>query len=61
MPELTKYQMYFPITELRELRRGNREYLLMETVFDMLVSAVVQLGERVTELEDVNNDDEGDL
>ncbi len=59
MPELTQYQMDFPITELRELRRGNREYLLMETVFDMLVSAVVQLGERVTELEVVNNDDEG--
>ncbi len=52
MPNLTQYQKDFPITELCELQRGNREYLLMESVFDMLVSAVVQLGERVTELED---------
>ena len=52
MAELTQYQKDFPITELRELQRGNREYLPMETVFDLLVSAVVKLGERVTELED---------
>ena len=52
MRELTSYQTDFPITELRELHRGNREYLLMETVFDLLVAAVVKLGERVTELEE---------
>ena len=52
MPELTTYQKDFPITELRELERGNRDYLWMETVFDLLVSAVVKLGERVTELEE---------
>ena len=55
MPELTQYQKDFPITELRELQRGNREYLLMETVFDMLVSAVVKLGVRVSELEDASD------
>ncbi len=51
MPEHTPYQKAWSLRTLRDVNDGKNDGILMETVFQLQVAAIVQLDERVTKLE----------